>query len=353
MCDLMKALLFVTGRGIGGDAVTAYNISQALIRKGVECEFVLDHTAPGLLFEKKGIKWHQSSIPQAGGHAATKSKLFKASIKTLNASLEAARLCRQIHPNVVVGVIGGGAIVGCIAAIMARIPAVGILITPMDAKVCTKIATTIVLPESNLFTRKMNDKKIYKAYSPVDPKIVEGNPARAMKKIPLGYDANKPTILISSGSTLFEDMARAASRLGEEGIDANLMVVGEPLEQGYKKHFSYPNVFYLGYIDWIRDLYQLVDLAILTDDGMMIHEAMVFQLPVVALLGVKYGRYHNLAEVFEGAVLESNLQDLPAVVKKAFKELEDMKKKTEHYGKDILAAADNIADAIIRTAKKE
>jgi UDP-N-acetylglucosamine--N-acetylmuramyl-(pentapeptide) pyrophosphoryl-undecaprenol N-acetylglucosamine transferase len=147
-------------------------------------------------------------------------------------------------------------------------------------------------------------------------------------------------------------MARAARRLGEEGIDANLMVVGEPLEPEYEKYFNYSNVFNLGYIDWIRDLYKLVDLAVLTDDGMMIHEAMAFHLPVVALLGVKYGRYHNLAEVFKGAVLESNLQDLPAVVKSAFGELEDMKLKTEDYGRDILTSADKIADTIIQAAKE-
>ncbi|BDZ68670.1 hypothetical protein [Methanobacterium ferruginis] len=69
----MKALLIVTGRGIGGDAVIALNIARALAKHGIESEFALDHDAPGILLEKHGLKWHKISIPQAGGHAATKN----------------------------------------------------------------------------------------------------------------------------------------------------------------------------------------------------------------------------------------------------------------------------------------
>jgi len=47
----MKALFVVTGRGIGGDAMTALNIARALEKRGVQCEFALDPTAPGLLFK--------------------------------------------------------------------------------------------------------------------------------------------------------------------------------------------------------------------------------------------------------------------------------------------------------------
>ena len=51
----MKALFVVTGRGIGGDAVTAINIAKALSKYDFQCEFALDHTAQGLLFKKNGI----------------------------------------------------------------------------------------------------------------------------------------------------------------------------------------------------------------------------------------------------------------------------------------------------------
>ena len=211
----MKALFIVTGRGIGGDAVTAINIANALSKYGVECEFALDHSAPGLLLKKNDLKWYKTSVPQAGGHAATRKTLAKAAIKTSKAVLEAAHLIRKVHPDVVVGVIGGGAVVGCLGAKMANTPSVGILITPADAKVCTRITTTVVLPESNLFHMDLEQKDIHKAFSPVDPSIIIGDNEKALHKMPSGFDVRRPTILFSSGSTLFEKMALGASKLAK------------------------------------------------------------------------------------------------------------------------------------------
>jgi len=349
----MKALFIVTGRGIGGDAVTALNIAKALSKYGFQCEFALDHTAPGLLFKKNGIEWHKTSIPQAGGHAATKKTLFNAGLKTGKAAIETARLCRKIDPDIVVGVIGGGAVVGCLAAKLANKPSVGILITPTDAKVCTRVTTTVALPESNLFQVQLKDKNIHKAYSPVNPDIIVGNSENALKHMPEAFDNKLPTILLSSGSTLFEKMAVAASNLGNGVIDANILVVGDPLEEEYTKYFENSNLIYLGYIDYINDLYKIVDIAVVTDDGMMIHEAMAWGIPVVALLGVKYGRYHNLAAVFEGAVLESELEDLEDVIENAFVNIEQMKQSATKYGEEVLKSSDKIAQIIFARAKGE
>jgi UDP-N-acetylglucosamine--N-acetylmuramyl-(pentapeptide) pyrophosphoryl-undecaprenol N-acetylglucosamine transferase len=342
----MKALFVVTGRGIGGDAVTALNIAKALSKYGFQCEFALDHTAPGLLFKKNGIEWYKTSIPQAGGHAATKKTLVNAGLKTGKAAIETAKLCRKIRPDVVVGVIGGGAVVGCLAAKLANIPSVGVLITPADAKVCTRITTTIALPESNLFQQDLQDKNIHKAYSPVNPDIIVGERENALKHMPEVYNEKIPTILLSSGSTLFEKMALAASNLVNGRIDANIIVVGDPLEEEYTEYFKNSNLIYLGYIDWINDLYKIVDIAVVTDDGMMIHEAMAWGIPVVALLGVKYGRYHNLAAVFKGAVLESELDNLEDVLENAFINMDDMKQKSVKYGEEVLKSSDKIAKII-------
>ena len=349
----MKALFVVTGRGIGGDAVTALNIANALSKYGFQCEFALDHTAPGLLFKKNGIEWHTTSIPQAGGHAATKKTLVNAGLKTGKAAIETAKMCRKIRPDVVVGVIGGGAVVGCLAAKLANIPSVGVLITPADAKVCTRITTTVALPESNLFQMDLHDKNIHKAYSPVNPDIIIGNGDNALKHMPTDYDKNKPTILLSSGSTLFEKMAIAASNLGKGKLDANILVVGDPLEEEYTKYFENSNLIYLGYIDWINDLYKIVDVAVVTDDGMMIHEAMAWGIPVVALLGVKYGRYHNLAAVFKGAVLESELENLEDILENAFKNIDEMKHNATKYGEDVLKSSDKIARIICERAQQK
>jgi UDP-N-acetylglucosamine--N-acetylmuramyl-(pentapeptide) pyrophosphoryl-undecaprenol N-acetylglucosamine transferase len=342
----MKALFVVTGRGIGGDAVTALNIAKALSKYGFQCEFALDHTAPGLLFKKNGIEWYKTSIPQAGGHAATKKTLVNAGLKTGKAAIETAKLCRKIRPDVVVGVIGGGAVVGCLAAKLANIPSVGVLITPADAKVCTRLTTTIALPESNLFQQDLQDKNIHKAYSPVNPDIIVGERDNALKHMPEAYNENIPTILLSSGSTLFEKMALAASNLVNGRIDANILVVGDPLEEEYTEYFKNSNLIYLGYIDWINDLYKIVDIAVVTDDGMMIHEAMAWGIPVVALLGVKYGRYHNLAAVFKGAVLESELDNLEEVLENAFANMDEMKRKSVKYGEEVLKSSDKIAKII-------
>jgi UDP-N-acetylglucosamine--N-acetylmuramyl-(pentapeptide) pyrophosphoryl-undecaprenol N-acetylglucosamine transferase len=348
----MKALFMVTGRGIGGDAVTALNIAKALNKYGIKSEFALDHNAPGLLFKKNNLNWYKTSIPQAGGHAATKKSLAKAALKTSKAALEAARLCRKVRPQVVVGVIGGGAVVGCLAAKIAQIPAVGILITPADARVCTKIATTVILPESKLYQKEIKDKKIHKAYSPVNPEITVGDREKALRMMPSGFEEHIPTILFSSGSTLFEKMALGAAKLAKSGINANILVVGDPLEEEYREYLKEENILYLGYIDWIRDLYKLVDLTVLTDDGMMIQEAIACQLPIIALLGVKYGRYHNLSEVFNGAVLESDLDNIQQVTQDAFLDLTELKKQTLKYSEEVLKSSDKIAKIIYEQIKK-
>ncbi len=347
----MKALFIVTGRGIGGDAMTALNIAKALSKYGFECEFALDHTAPGLLFKKNGIKWYKTSIPQAGGHAATKKTLVNAGLKTMKAAFETMRLVRRISPDIVVGVIGGGAIVGCLSAKLASVPSVGILITPADARVCTRITTTIALPESNLFQSQFDNNRFHRAYSPVNPEIIMGDREKALKNLPEEYDESLPTILLSSGSTLFEKMAVAASNLSDGRIKANIMVVGDPLEEEYMKYLENTNLIYLGYINWINDLYKVVDIAVVTDDGMMIHEAMAWGIPVVALLGVKYGRYHNLAAVFEGAVLECELDNLEDIIEEAFSNMDDMKQSASKYGENVLKSSDKIAKIIYATAK--
>jgi UDP-N-acetylglucosamine--N-acetylmuramyl-(pentapeptide) pyrophosphoryl-undecaprenol N-acetylglucosamine transferase len=342
----MKALFIVTGRGMGGDAVTAINIARALEKQGLESEFALDHTAPGLLFKKKGLNWHKISIPQAGGHAATKTKLAKAAIKTSKAAWEASRLCRKINPQVVVGVIGGGAVVGCLAAKLTNTPGVGILITPADAKVCTKMATSIALPESNLFHMKLDNPNIYKAYSPVSPDIIKGDREKALEMMPPEFDEKRTTILFSSGSSLFKKMAQGAVELARSGLKANILVVGAPLKEEYVEILDEENIINLGYINWIQDLYKLVDIAVVTDDGMMIHESIALKIPVIALLGVKWGRYHNLASVFEGAVLESELENIKDTTVSALDNLEDMKKQASKYSADVLDSGDRIARII-------
>ncbi|MEN4006981.1 MAG: glycosyltransferase [Methanobacteriaceae archaeon] len=345
----MKALFVVTGRGIGGDAAIAFNISKALSKYGVKCEFALNHGSPGLLFKKHDIKWHEISIPQAGGHAATKLSLIIGGFKVIKAIFEALKLYKKVKPDVVVGTIGGGAIVGCLTAKIAGIPSVGIVSTPSDSKV-SKLTTTIALPESPLFNMEIDNINLHKSYMPINPDIITGNKENALKLMPEEYDPELPTILLSSGSTLFEKMALAAPKLRNSGIKANIVVIGDPLDEKYRKYLE-AGIIYLGYINWVKDLYKLADFVIITDDGLMLHEAIACNLPIITLLRVKYGRYHNMGQIFEGAMIESEFKNIDKAANSFLKDMNKTKDNAAKYSAKVLQASDKIAKIIYSSIK--
>lgn len=351
----MKLLIFVTGRGIGGDAVTAYNISKALESKSITTKIVLDPSAPGLYFKKRGIDWLKSPIPAAGGHAASKASLFKAGLKTVKASLQAARLIKKEKADGVVAVIGGGAVIGCLAAKLARVPAIGVVATPTDTKVSLKCNPTLLLPESPVFVNKNYSSKydVERMYSPIKSTIINGHKENIIDRLPSKYDPNKKSILFASGSTLFDDMAKATRKFAQENDDVNIFLIGDPLHDGINEIIDHPNIINLGYINYIDDLYDLVDLAVITDDGLTLHETIVCGLPIVVVIGVKYGRYHGLSKVFEGAVLESNVDNITSVINEALSNYDSMKKATEKYSQDILDTSNKLSDFVISHIKKD
>lgn len=347
----MKALLTVTGRGMGGDAVIALNIAQALEKDGIECEFALDHQAPGLLFKKKGIPWHQISIPQAGGHAANKYTLLKASGKSLLAAREGAKLIRKIKPDLVVGVIGGGAIIGALSARLANIPSFGVVATPTDSKVLSKLTDIIALPESPLFGQEQIEtphiktkNKVHSSYLPINPDIVDGDRNKALESMPEGFQEDLPTILFSSGSSLFEKMAQAAGKIGDMDLKVNILVVGEPLKDEFRDYLK--STLNLGYVDNLPDLYRLADLVVLSDDGLMIHEALACELPIIALLRVKYGRYHNMEGIFPGAVAECDINELKDQIQRLLEKKDEIKDKSKFYAELIRDASSKMASII-------
>ncbi|HML05466.1 MAG TPA: glycosyltransferase [Methanobacterium sp.] len=342
----MKALFMVTGRGIGGDAAIAINISKALSKYDIDCEFALNHGSPGLLFKKNNIKWHETSIPQAGGHAATKFSRITGGLKTIKAIFEALKLYRKVKPDIVIGTIGGGAIVGCSTAKIAGIHSVGVVSTPSDSQVL-KLTTTIALPESPLFNVEMTNSNLHKCYMPINPEIITGDKEKAVELMPEEYNPELPTILLSSGSTLFEKMALAADKLKNQKIKANIVVIGDPLDEKYREYLETPGIIYLGYINWVKDLYKLADFVIITDDGVMLHEAIACNLPIITLLKVKYGRYHNMGVVFKGAMVESELDNIDEAVNNFLENMDKTKTKASQYGEDVIESADNIAKIIV------
>lgn len=147
----MKCLFIITGRGIGGDSMISLNTIKALEKKGVKCEVALDSAAHDTMFDDKGYNWHRISVPQAGGHAATKISTIKAAFRLIKASFKARSLIKKLDVDFVVGVLGGGAIVGSVGAKLARKPAYSLISTPLDSFVCPKLNKCYILPELNIF----------------------------------------------------------------------------------------------------------------------------------------------------------------------------------------------------------
>ncbi len=346
----MKALFVITGPGVGGDSAAALNISKSLAKYGVESEFALNHKSSGLLFKINGIKWHKTTVPAAGGHVASKLSLLKAAIKSIRGVFETARVIKKVNPDVVVGLSGGGAVIGCLSAKISNTPSVCILWTPIDAKICPRVATACVAStESPLFIKETKFKNVHKSYSPIDPTVINGNKENALKLMPEGYDKTLPTILLSSGSNLFEKMVLAASKLGKSGTQTNIVVVGLPQNKKCLKYLKDDNIMYLGFIDWIRDLYKLVDLVISSDDGIMVHEIIASGLPIITLQGVKWGRITQFPDIFKGALVQGHLETIDTEVKEALNNLDVMKENVSKYSKDILESTDRIAEIIYNT----
>ncbi|MCC7553293.1 MAG: glycosyltransferase [Methanobacteriaceae archaeon] len=355
----MKALIVITGRGLGGDASNALNLIKTLEKRDIKCEIALDSSAPGILFKKNGYSWHKIKIPQAGGHAVTKKNTIKAALKMITAVFKIRSLIKKIKPDIVVGVIGGGAVVGCVGAKITNVPAVGIIDTPLDTAVCSRLNRCIILPEHQMFKNETLPPNLERAFFLMNNDFSKGDKNKALKLIKESaeknnyiFDENKKTILFSSGSSLFELMAKAVSDFAEENDDYNIVLIGIPLKEEYNKLLDNKKIINLKYINWVKDLYEYVDLAVLTDDGLMIQEAVAFELPSVALTRVKYGRYHNMEGIYKGAILESEFDELNEKIQEALDNLDKLSEKSKKYSKEIFKTNDKVADIIIEEYEK-
>ncbi len=343
----MKVLLVITGRGLGGDAVIAINVIKALEEKGVECEIALDKTAPGILFKKNNYDWHKITIPQAGGHAASKKTAIKAAFRSLSAVFKLRSLVKKVNPDLVVGINGGGAVVGAIGAKLARTPSFSLICTPLDSKVCPRLNNCLAFPE--LFNCYEFPENVSKTYFPINPNTNKGDKTKAFEKLKQekNFDENKKTILFSSGSSIFKGVMEGVNNFSNVTDEYNVVLVGLPLKEEYMDIIDQDKVIYLGYIDWLKDLYDYVDLVIATDDGLMIEESLACQCPTVSLTKVKWGRYHNFASIFEGAVIEAEVDNLNEKIFEALDNLDELKNNAKKYSKEILDANSLIANTII------
>ena len=346
----MKVLFVITGRGFGGDSTTALNLMKSLEKKGVTCDVALDESAPGILFKNHGYSWHKISIPQAGGHSATKLSAAKGALKLIPASFKARKVINQGDYDFVVGVLGGGAIVGSLGAKLARKKAFSLISTPLDSMVCPKFNECYILPELDKFRWEVLPKNTDIAFYPLPQNAGDGDANEALLKLKEypNFDENKKTIVFSSGSSIFKGMADAICKFCDYTDEYNIVVPGVPMEEWYLDEIEKRNVVYVGYIDWLNHLFKYADLAVLTDDGVTLQESLTCNTPIVTLTHVKWGRYQNMAGVFKGAIVESSVDDVVKNVEYAFENYDSLKENTVKYGKLCLAASDNLADEMIK-----
>ena len=349
----MKALIVVTGRGLGGDASIAINFIKKLEQSGVECEIALDESAPGLLFKKKGYDWHKISVPAAGGHVATKASTIKAAFKMLTASFKIRSLIKKLDVDFVFGIIGGGAIVGAVGAKLANVPGFSLISTPLDTKICPKLSRCYVTPESPNFNLDNLPGNTSKTFLPSN-NFEKGNFDNALQKLKKieNFDENKKTILFSSGSSIFKGIIDGINNFAEFSDDYNLLLIGLPLQDDYLDNLN-PNIIYLSYIDWLGDLYDFVDLAIVTDDGLSIQEAILHHVPTVCLTRVKWGRYHDMASVFKGATIEAEVYNLNEKIQEALSTSDELKENSKKFAVDISASTNNLIDDILKNVNEK
>ena len=89
-------------------------------------------------------------------------------------------------------------------------------------------------------------------------------------------------------------------------------------------------------------------MAVLTDDGISIEEALTSKTPIVALTRIKWGRYQNMAGVYKGAIIESEVSDVCKSIDEAFENMDSLKENTHKYAKLCSEAGDVLASKILK-----
>ena len=189
-----------------------------------------------------------------------------------------------------------------------------------------------------------------KAFYPLSDDLGQGDEKVALEKLKeySNFDESKMTIVFSSGSSIFKGMLDAINMVADQTDKYNLVLVGLPLHDEYYDLIDENKIIYVGYIDWINHLFQFSDLTVLTDDGVSLEEAFTCGKPIVALTRVKWGRYQNMAGVFKGAIIESEVDDVVKSVQEAFDNYESLSENASKYGKLCLEASDVLADKMLK-----
>ena len=108
----------------------------------------------------------------------------------------------------------------------------------------------------------------------------------------------------------------------------------------------------MGFLDWLNHLYDFIDLAVLTDDGVMIEEILACEVPIVTITKIKWGRYHNMEGLFKGAILETDMEHANETIMYAWDIYDSLHEKVLIYSDIINNAKSDLADQIIEICGK-
>ena len=189
-----------------------------------------------------------------------------------------------------------------------------------------------------------------KAFYPLSDNVGQGNEKIALEKLKEypNFDESKKTIVFSSGSSIFKGTLDAINLVADKTDEYNLVLVGIPLHDEYHDLIDEDKIIYVGYIDWINHLFKFSDLTVLTDDGVSLEEAFTCGKPIVALTRVKWGRYQNMAGVFKGAMIESEVSDVCKSIDEAFENYDSLQENALIYGKQCMEAGDYLVDRMLK-----
>ena len=205
------------------------------------------------------------------------------------------------------------------------------------------------MPDLDKFKWDSLPKNMDKSFFPLSENVGEGDAKIGLEKLKeySNFDENKKTIVFSSGSSIFKGMIDAMNLASEKYDNYNLVLVGLPLHDDYYDLIN-EKCIYAGYVNWINHLFKYADLCVLSDDGVSIEEALVCHSPIIALTKVKWGRYQNMAGVFKGAIIESEIEDICQSIEKAFLNYDSLKDNTLIYADLCSKAGDVLADKMLK-----
>ena len=84
----------------------------------------------------------------------------------------------------------------------------------------------------------------------------------------------------------------------------------------------------------------------------MIEEVLACKVPIVTITKIKWGRYHNIAGIFEGAIMESSMEDANETILSAFENYGSIKDNADSYAEKLLDAKSSLAQKIIDVCGK-